>query len=316
MTLEGHNIDLWPDWTNGFIYGGNKYNCLTWMDKMGSSKRSSNAGLPASSRDGAPIEMTALLYLTVKFMASLYDLEYSPYDSCEIQGNKKVNYKDWANQIKENFEKYYWVPQDEANDKNYKIQSKLVRRRGIYKDTDRSLLINTNYYLRPNVLIALGAVPGLFNMENADHYLKLVETLLLKENSIGVKTLDPYENLYKAYYDNSNDGEDWMVAQGFNYHNGPEWVWLYGYYLMSVKNVLFSKGKRLSLDQVMGYLKNHKDVQLNSDWLGLHEVTDDNGQYCRFSCDSQAWSTACQIEGICTHQGRSDDHGLDDEETD
>jgi len=60
MSEEGFNIDLWPDWTNGFIYGGNKYNCLTWMDKMGSSTKALNAGLPGSSRDGAPIEMTAL----------------------------------------------------------------------------------------------------------------------------------------------------------------------------------------------------------------------------------------------------------------
>jgi len=66
--------------------------------------------------------------------------------------------------------------------------TKLVGRRGIYKDTDRSLLINTNYYLRPNALVALGAVPGLFNMEHAATYIKLVETLLIKEDSIGIKT--------------------------------------------------------------------------------------------------------------------------------
>ena len=26
-----------------------------------------------------------------------------------------------------------------------------------------------------------------------------------------------------------------MIAQGFSYHNGPEWVWLYGFYLMALK---------------------------------------------------------------------------------
>jgi hypothetical protein len=61
---------------------------------------------------------------------------------------------------------------------------------------------------------------------------------------------------------------------------------------MSVKNTLFKEGKRLSLDQVMGILKNHKDVLLGSDWLGLSEVTNHNGEYCQFSCDSQAWSSA------------------------
>jgi len=83
---------------------------------------------------------------------------------------------------------------------------------------------------------------------------------------------------------------------------------------MSVKNVLFSKGKRLSLEQVMGYLKNHKDVLLGSEWLGLPEVTNENGQHCSFSCESQAWSTACLIEAICSHSSMKDDGTLVDEE--
>lgn len=154
MSSDGHNVDLWPDWNNGFIYGGNNYNCLTWMDKMGSSEKSSNSGLPASARSGAPIEMTALLYLAVKFMARLYDLEYSCHDTVEIQNGKLVKYTEWAKLIRNNFEKYYWIPTDPAEDKNYALLPELVRRRGVYKDCDRSALINTNYYFRPNVLIA------------------------------------------------------------------------------------------------------------------------------------------------------------------
>ena len=97
MTYEGHNIDLWPDWTTGFVLGGNKYNCLTWMDKMGSSEKSGNKGIPASSRDGAPIDMTALLYLAVNFMKTLYDLEYSPHNQVEIlQKKKTITYAHWV----------------------------------------------------------------------------------------------------------------------------------------------------------------------------------------------------------------------------
>ena len=39
MSYEGFNIDLALDEVTGFIFGGNSSNCLTWMDKMGSSKK-------------------------------------------------------------------------------------------------------------------------------------------------------------------------------------------------------------------------------------------------------------------------------------
>lgn len=37
MKNEGFNISLEADVSTGFIVGGSIHNCLTWMDKMGSS---------------------------------------------------------------------------------------------------------------------------------------------------------------------------------------------------------------------------------------------------------------------------------------
>lgn len=70
MDTEGFNISLKLDEKTGFILGGNMKNCLTWMDKMGSSVKAGNKGVPATCRDGAPIEMTAILKSCVDFAHS------------------------------------------------------------------------------------------------------------------------------------------------------------------------------------------------------------------------------------------------------
>lgn len=108
---------------------------------------------------------------------------------------------------------------DRLSDSEYRINSNLVNRRGIYKDVYGSGPSHewADYQFRCNFPIAMTVAPELFDERHALGALQLADQVL--RGPLGMKTLDPNDHQYRPNYDNSNDSDDPSVAKGLNYHN-------------------------------------------------------------------------------------------------
>jgi glycogen debranching enzyme len=252
------------------------------MDKMGESPRAGSKGVPGTPRDGAAVEITGLLYSCLKWIASLHAQGQYAYSGVDTE-NGKVSFKDWANKIKDNFEKCYWIPVDPEDDLEDDVDPKIINRRGIYKDLYRSGKPYEDYQLRPNFPIAMTVAPDLFTPDRALHALKVADEALL--GPTGMATLDPSDLNYRPYYNNSEDSDDFATSKGRNYHQGPEWLWPTGFFLRALLkfDLMRRKGdaERLeSFQQVTKRLYGCKEAIQASPWRGLTELTNKDGSYC------------------------------------
>ncbi|KAH9488900.1 hypothetical protein Btru_058327, partial [Bulinus truncatus] len=226
----GFNVKVGIDWKTGFVFGGNEHNCGTWMDKMGSSAKAGNKGKPATPRDGSAVELVGMCARVVRWLANANENKLYPYGGVECLTNgkaEKITFANWFEKIKVNFEKLYFIA--EKPDPDNEPRPDLINRRGIYKDTLNASFCWTDYQLRCNFPVAMMACPNLFTPEKAWTALNMAEKILM--GPLGMKTLDPSDYCYRGDYFNDNDSTDMHVANGWNYHQGPEWVWPVGFFL-------------------------------------------------------------------------------------
>lgn len=159
MTDKGFNNQIGVHPETGFVFGGNDANSGTWMDKMGSSEKAGNKGKPATPRDGSAVEIVALCKSTVSWLHHLYHLGHYPYEGVERtskNGNvTKWTFKQWADKIQSNFEKYFWIDVEPNRDE---IRPDLINKRGIYKDSYGSSIEYADFQLRCNFPVAMVVV--------------------------------------------------------------------------------------------------------------------------------------------------------------
>lgn len=304
MRDPGFNIDVYTDWNTGFVMGGNAWNCGTWQDKNGSSEKAGNKGVPGSPRDGAAVEITGLLKSTLRWVSSLAAKGHWPAKGVQVEG-KSVSFAEWDKLVQDNFEKHYWIPLIAQDDDHYVVKPELINRRGVYKDVygsgdDRAW---SDYQLRANFPIAMCVAPELFETAHALSALQAADAVL--RGPLGMKTLDPSDWRYRGDYDNSNDSDDPSVAKGWNYHNGPEWVFPTGFFLRALLHFLSKSSDKDhqpsvgdSLHYVSSLMSHHRAYVSTDPWAGLPELTNHDGTFCRDSCNTQAWSASTLLDAL------------------
>jgi len=298
MQDEGFNVDIVRDPETGFVFGGNPLNCGTWMDKMGSSTKAGNCGIPATPRDGADVEIVALQHAVLRHLAVLHKEGWYPHAGVNIDGKHLLTFDAWANSIERNFHKCFYVPMHKEDDAAFDINEQYVNKRGIFKDCYRSSAGWTDYQLRPNFLVAMAANPELFEAHHNEATLAVQIAQKQLCGPLGMRTLDKDDWAYRGDYHNDDDSTDRAVAAGFNYHQGPEWVWPFGCFLQA----LITFGKFSSNEErdaaVYTLLQPHVAMIQSPPWHSLPELTNSNGSFCHGSCRSQAWSFATILEAL------------------
>jgi glycogen debranching enzyme len=177
----GFHIKVGVSRETGFVFGGNEWNCGTWMDKMGSSQKAGNKGRPSTPRDGSAVELIGLSKSVITFLSELFDRNEYPFDGVLEKDGTKLTFKEWSHKILTHFEKHFYITSDSNED--------LINRRLIYKDTFGATIKWMDYQLRPNFLVAMVVAPDLFDKTNAQKALDIVGEVLI--GPLGVKTLDP-----------------------------------------------------------------------------------------------------------------------------
>lgn len=299
MTSKGFDNQIGVHPKTGFVFGGNEWNCGTWMDKMGSSDKAGNRGRPATPRDGSAVELVGLSKAAVRWLAELHKKGKFPYSGV-TRSNKDGTtttwlYEEWDARIANNFEANFWINTIPTPEE---VRPDLINRRGIYKDSVGATQAWADYQLRCNFPIAMVVAPELFTPSNAWQALKNTEEILL--GPLGMKTLDPSDWAYCGYYNNENDSSDANVAHGFNYHQGPEWIWPVGFFLQArlhfAKEIGGNECLQKTLAHTRAVISHHLRHLENSLWKGLPELTNANGEFCEGSCRTQAWSMSCILE--------------------
>ncbi len=231
---------------DGLLNTGDPSTSLTWMDaRVG--------GKPVTPRNGKPVEIQALWYNALRFVAKL------ARDFADDEA--RALHENLAAKAAESFNRSFW---DEHAGHLYDV---------VNCDTH-------DLSLRPNQVIALSLGYCAIPEDRARRILDAVERHLL--TPFGLRTLSPFDPRYYGRYGGSAEERD------TEYHQGPVWPWLLGPFISA--DVRFNgEAARARIDSLLEPLRAFAAGRGTGQ---LPELFEGDAPHEPRGCFAQAWSVA------------------------
>ncbi|HUQ34161.1 MAG TPA: amylo-alpha-1,6-glucosidase [Pyrinomonadaceae bacterium] len=234
---------------DGLLRAGEAGVQLTWMDaKVGD--------WVVTPRQGKPVEIQALWYNALKFMAEL---------AAKLADDEKQTlYEEMAKRARRSFNELFWNEEqgalfDVVNDDDVR---------------DRSI--------RPNQIFCVSLHHSMLSRERALRILEVVERDLL--TPYGLRSLSPRDPKYRPHYEGDSLSRDGA------YHQGTVWAWLMGPFIRAY--VKTHGGSAQARERARGWLARFHG-HLSEAGLGhISEIFDGDPPHAPQGCIAQAWSVA------------------------
>ncbi|OJV40635.1 MAG: 4-alpha-glucanotransferase [Bacteroidales bacterium 36-12] len=194
---------------NGLLHIEGSERALTWMNAV-------EDGFPITPRTGYVVEINALWYNALKFVASMK----------RISGNEhRADLTDYqAEMARESFVNTFW---------NGNYLHDFVN--GNYKDME----------VRPNMLFAVGLPFSPLDAAKQKAIVDLCTRELLTPK--GLRSLSPKSGIYRPNYIGG------MRERNRNYHNGPVWPLFFGVFATAYLNIYKDRGISFIERLLVGY---------------------------------------------------------------
>jgi predicted glycogen debranching enzyme len=247
---------------NGLLRVGSLNEQVTWMDATVN-------GAPVTPRWGCPVEINALWYNFICFLAEVHE---------RLGIRSVVSAGELAGRVKKSFNSTFWL---EAQ--------------GYLADVVWGDDVDAS--VRPNQIFAVSLPFSPLDKRRSQSVVEKVKSELMTR--FGLRTLSKADARYRGRYEGGPEDRDSA------YHNGTVWPWLLGHFGEALLKVTEDKTAAVEeLEGCLGAIEEH----LGEAGLGtVSEIFDGEPPHTPRGCISQAWSVAeiLRLSGLLEMEKKS-----------